>query len=239
VRSIKQGGVVSFLITVVIGCSAHNVKPAAKPSSREAESPTVDSIREFFNAVHLDETISELLDLERPAIDAKLQGMRPKGHLSPAQEQAIDELTEKVRVVLDDELSVDRVRQILTAVLQNSFSQQDIDALTAFYRSKSGKIVVAEFPSAIRAYVKQKNATGSDPMLRGPLPSAFGILFKPWENRDFAGVFSSDIELDIRDRLPAATRKFDEETEQLLEEIQTRLRQLALEYRAKIKAAGT
>jgi hypothetical protein len=237
-RSILQGGVVSFLVTMVIGCSAHNVKPAV-PSSREPESPTVGSIREFFNAVHLDETISELLDLERPAIDAKLQGMRPKGHFSPLQEQAIDELTEKVHLVLDDELSVDRVTQILMAVLQDSFSQEDIDALTAFYRSKAGKTIVAEFPSAIRTHVKQKNTTGNDPMLRGPLPSAFGILFKPWENRDFAGVFSSAIGDDIRARLPAATRKFDEEAEQLIEEIQTRLRQLAVEYRTKIEAAGT
>jgi hypothetical protein len=238
VRSITQGGFVCFLASAVIGCSTPTLR-SAESSTRTPMAPSADAIREFFTVIKLDDLLNEYLDLKLSSFDAKVQGMRPKGRVTPIQERVVSEFAEQARSVLSEELGVDHIQSILVDVFQQSFSEQDVDALTAFYRTKSGKAVIAELPSAIRLYANQNQAAADDPLLKSSLPSTFGLLFKPWENRDFAGVFSSDIGEDIRARLPAATKIFDEETEKLIDEIQTRLRQLVVEYQAKIKTAGT
>jgi len=66
-----------------------------------------------------------------------------------------------------------------------------------------------------------------------------GAFFKPWENREFADFFGSDIGQDIIARLPAARRKYDEETENIEQELAIRERQLVNDFQAKMKAART
>jgi hypothetical protein len=135
---------------------------------------------------------------------------------------------------------------MLIRVVRDSFSQQDIDAMTVFYGTKAGKSVLAELPHAVRAYAKQKQAakdavgrTGGDQTPQEALPPFRNAFFKPWENPAYAQFFESDIGQDIESRWPAASRRYDEEFEKWIKEGQARLRQLAVEYQTKLKAAGT
>jgi hypothetical protein len=245
VRSIKHGGIVCFLVTALIGCSSHAIKPG-EASIRKPVAPTDDSVRELFDVLRVDDLVSEVVELERPSLMAKLQASRHKGHPTPAQEQVGDEFFGRVLSVVEEELSVDRVEQILLAVVRDSFSQQDVDAMTSFYGTKAGKSVLADLPQAVRAYAKQKRAiedtaegAGSDQAPHEALPPSLHAFFKPWENPGYAQFFESDIGQDIESRWPAASLRYDEATEKRVEQMQTRLRQLSMEYQKKINAAGT
>jgi hypothetical protein len=244
VSSLRQGMLLCLICIAICGCTG-NTKPSA-PALQRPVRPTVDSIHELFDVLHLDDIVSEIIDVERTLLDAKLQGTRAKSRLTPLQQQIRDEYIAKSLSVVDEEISIERVRQLLLVTFQQSFSQQDIDAVTVFYRTQSGQSVLAKYPQALRAYARQmlaasdasRKSVGEAP-LQDPLPPAIGAFFKPWENREFAEFFDSDIGKDIIARWPAATQKYYEETETVEEEVQTRLRQLAVECQAKIKAAGT
>ena len=244
-RSVKQGGVVCFVVTAVIGCSSLAIKPG-EPSIRRPGAPTVESIRELFDVLHVDDLVGEVIELERPSMMTKLQVSRHKGHPTPAQVQVIDEFFGKVLSVVDEEFNVDRFEQILIVVVRDSFSQQDIDAMTAFYGTKAGKSVLAELPPAVRAYAKQKQAAkdaaggaGGDQTPQDALPPSPHAFFKPWDNPGYVQFFESPIGQDIESRWPAASQRYDDAVEKSVEEMQARLRQLSVEYQAKLKATGT
>jgi len=50
--------------------------------------PSADAIREFFTVIKLDDLLNEYLDLKLSSFDAKVQGMRPKGRVTPIQERS-------------------------------------------------------------------------------------------------------------------------------------------------------
>jgi hypothetical protein len=243
VRWLRQAVLVCFSVIAAVACSG--IKPDSSSIQRPV-APTLESIRDLFDVLQIDAVVGDLIELEEASLNDKLQGMRTKANLTSAQDNILDECIAKAASVVEEEVSVDHVRRALSVTIQQSFSQQDIDAITAYYRTKSGQAVLAQSPHAIRAYFKQKQAARNvsrssegDQVLQDPLPQGFGAFLKAWENQGFADFFNSDIGRDIRARLPAATHKFEEEGETLEEKMQTRLWQVKLECQAKMKAAGT
>jgi hypothetical protein len=73
----KQGGFVCLLIVVIVGCSTLPNKPLNPPIQRPL-TPTMDSIHELFDVLHVDDIIGEALVIERSAIETNLQAMRSK-----------------------------------------------------------------------------------------------------------------------------------------------------------------
>ena len=118
--------------------------------------------------------------------------------------------------------------------------------MAAFYRTKSGHALVAKAPAAMRAFAKQRvaereaarNAKGN-PGAQDSLPLSPGAFFKPWESPEYSQFFATDIGRDIKARWSAAGARFAEEAEKLKEPMQTRMRQISVEYQAKMNAAGT
>jgi hypothetical protein len=154
---LKQGGFVCLLIVVIVGCSTQPNKPLNPPIQRPL-TPTMDSIHELFDVLHVDDIIGEAVVIERSAIDTNLQTMRSKRSYSPAQEQVLDEFSRKALSLVDEYMSIDQVEGILAIAIHGSFSQQDVDAMASFYRSKFGRVVVAKAPAAMRAFAKQRVA---------------------------------------------------------------------------------
>lgn len=126
---------VCFAATATIGCSS-NVKPV-EHAVQSPSVPTMDSILQLLDVLQFDDIAIEVIDLERENLNKKLQGIGAKRHLTPTQRQILDEFIGNALAVVDEEMSVDRVRNILTTTIQQSLSRQDIDAVTIFYRTRA------------------------------------------------------------------------------------------------------
>jgi hypothetical protein len=231
-----------FVAAAAIGCSS-NIKPT-ELSVQSPSVPTMESILQLLGVLQFDGIAIEVIDLERENLTKKLQGIGANRHFTPAQKHILDEFIGNALAVIDEEMSVDRVREIIAIMIQQSFSQQDIDAVTVFYRTRAGRSIVAQYPQAFRAYFKAKQAAReadrapNDGGSRdAPLPPVIGAFFRPWENRDYANFFSSDVGQDIIARLPTANRKYDEATENIEQEVAIRERRLVSDFQAKMKAA--
>jgi hypothetical protein len=245
VRSIRQGGFVCLLTIAIVGCSTEPTAPLNPPIQRPL-TPTMDSIEDLFGVLHVDDIIGEAIVIERAGIESKLQAMRSKGSRSPAQEQVLNEFLRKALSLADEYMSIDQAESILAVVIRDSFSQQDVDAMAAFYRTKSGQALVAKVPAAMRAFAKQqiseREAARSSIGNSGEpasLPLSPHAFFKPWEDPGYSQFFATDIGRDIEARWPAAGERLAEESEKLKEPMRTRMLQLSVEYQAKYNAAGT
>jgi hypothetical protein len=245
VRSIKHGGLVGILITAIVGCSTQPTEPLNPPIQRPL-TPTMDSIRELFAVLHVDDILGELIAVERSAIDTKFHTVQSKSPCSPTQAQVLDDFIRDSLSLFDEYMSVDQLEHILGIAIHDSFSQQDVDAMVSFYRTKSGQAVVAKAPAAMRAYAKQRlaereaarNAKGN-PGVQDSLPVSSSTFFKPWENPEYSQFYASDIGQYIKARWPAAALRYEKEAEKLIEPMQARARQMSVEYQVKMKAAGS
>jgi hypothetical protein len=75
-------------------------------------------------------------------------------HLTPAQQQICDAKMAKYAQVIKEELSWSKMRSLYVQVYQESFTQEEIDGLIAFYRSPAGAAFVEKMP-----VVMQKSMT--------------------------------------------------------------------------------
>ena len=119
-----------------------------------------------------DESIDRLLEVtqSRRTIDAMLQQM--ESMLKPMFEQAADtkslsaekraeaeqsmaSFAEKMKPILAEALAWDKLKAQSAKVYKETFSQEDIDGLIAFYESPTGKVFIEKMP-----LVMQKSMAG-------------------------------------------------------------------------------
>jgi len=195
--------------------------------------------------IRIDDLVYHFVEEEKAVLEAKMSEARAKSHLTTGQAQICDEYFGKVVGVLDDELTAERIRRVLTVTIQGSFSQRDIDALIVFYRTQSGKTIVSELEKTIRPYVQQRQArkdvigADSNHDVQNRLTPITRVFSRAAESHELSQFYGSDIDEDITSRLPAARILYDAEVEPLEAEAQTRLQALSVEYQAKMKAAST
>jgi hypothetical protein len=243
VYSIKRVALLCLAMEAVVGCTA-NLKPPARSIQRDT-APLGASISEFLDLIRVDDLVYLFVDEEKGVLEAKFSQARAKSHLTVCQAQIRDEYFEKTVGVLDEALTAERIRRILTVTIQGSFTQRDIDALIVFYRTQSGKTIVAELEKTIRPYIQQRQArkdvigADSDHDVQDRLTPIMHVFNRAAESHELSQFYGSDIDEDITSRLPSARTLYEAEAETLQAEGQKRLQALSVEYQAKMKAAST
>ena len=77
------------------------------------------------------------------------QGMKtagPGGKLNDAQQRIVDELPGRFAALMREEMSWTRFKPMMMTVYRESFSQEEIDGLIAFYESPLGKLMIERMP---------------------------------------------------------------------------------------------
>jgi hypothetical protein len=82
----------------------------------------------------------------RRSMDSAMQGQQ----LSPEQRQVADAAAVRFMQVMREELTWDKLRPLYVRIYQESFSQQEIDGLIAFYESPAGIAYVEKMPAVMQ-----------------------------------------------------------------------------------------
>ena len=122
--------------SIVLSATAH-----AAPPSRES----VDALLAAMQADRLIEsTLANVEQVMRQSMAGALRGQP----MSAEQQRVLDAAPAKFTRVLKDELSWERMHPFYVQIYEESFTQEDIDGLLAFYRSPTGEAFVKKMPLA-------------------------------------------------------------------------------------------
>ena len=110
----------------------------APPSQESIDRLLVDAKVEQL----LDTMLANVDQVMRRSMETSTQGQQ----LSPEQRQAVDGAAAKFVQVMREEMTWDKLRPLYVQIYQESFTQEEIDGLIAFYESPAGVAFVEKMP---------------------------------------------------------------------------------------------
>jgi hypothetical protein len=131
---------ITLLASLIFASLAHGA-----PASLES----IDRLLADTKVEKLLDTMSTNVDqVMRRSMEASTQGQQ----LSPEQRRVIDATAAKFVQVMREEMTWDKMRPLYVQIYQESFTQEEIDGLIAFYESPAGVAFVEKMP-----FVMQKS----------------------------------------------------------------------------------
>ena len=114
--------------------------------SAHAAPPSTESIETLLAATKVESLLGAVYSNMEKAMRAAMgQQLAGKG-LTSEQQRFLDTVPGRFTNILKDELSWSRIKPIYVQIYQESFTQEEIDGLVAFYQSPAGKAFVDKMP---------------------------------------------------------------------------------------------
>lgn len=130
-----------------------------------AAAPTDESILELLRLTRaesmMDSVNASMEQMMRSAMGNAVKGEK----LSPSQQKVLDQLPARFAALLREESNWATMQPDMVAIYRDSFSQDEIDAQVAFYRSPGGQAVIAKMP-----VVMQKSMEMSERQMQRLMP---------------------------------------------------------------------
>ena len=134
--------VISFLLIVACTLTA------------QAAPPSDTSINELMKAMQLETLLNQALkQMDEGMSKGMEQGLEKalKGkELTPAQKAAVTKFRDKFDATIKEELAFTKVKDIYQQSYRETFTQDEVDAITAFYKSPAGKALTEKYPTAMQ-----------------------------------------------------------------------------------------
>lgn len=114
--------------------------------SAHAEKPTVASVKELLVLTNSQQMLkSTEVQMERVMKDMMKAAMKDQP-VNAEQQKIMDKFRDKVMDIHRSEVTWEKLEPILVEVYSNALSQEDIDGISAFYRSPAGRSYVSKMP---------------------------------------------------------------------------------------------
>ncbi len=134
---------------------------AAAPSF--AATPTVESVDALLQVTHTQNLLESLYGNMEQTMRQTMQHMSAGQNLNDEQKRVLESTPKKFAEVVRQEFTWDKLRPVYINIYQESFTQEEIDGLIAFYRTPAGDALVKKMP-----LVMQKSMAAMQGML-GPM----------------------------------------------------------------------
>jgi hypothetical protein len=116
--------------------------------------PTDSSVDELLKCLQVDKLLTQALgqmtDGMSKAMDSRLQQSVGGRELTPPQKAAIERFRATFAKTIQDDLSVPKVRAIYLQCYKETFSQDDVDGIIAFYKSPPGQAMSEKYPQVMQ-----------------------------------------------------------------------------------------
>jgi len=131
---------ITFLASLVFASLAYCAPASEESIDRLLAGAKVEKL--------LDTMLVNVDQVMRRSMEASTQGQQ----LSPEQRRVVDAKGAKFVQVMREEMTWDKLRPLYVQIYQESFTQEEIDGLIAFYESPAGVAFVEKMP-----FVMQKS----------------------------------------------------------------------------------
>jgi hypothetical protein len=121
---------------------------AATPTPTVA-GPTKESIDKLLMAMDVQSLISNMQARVNLAVKTGMQASLRGQVATPEQQKIVDNLAAKVSAAVTSQLSWENMKPLYTQVYSETFTQEEIDGLTAFYQTPTGKVFISKVPQVM------------------------------------------------------------------------------------------
>ncbi len=115
-----------------------------------SEPPSDASIREMLELAQsrqlVDGMKTQLDGMVRASMQEAMQKALHGNTMTPEQEAVLEEMRSKMMAVVDDTLSWDALLPIYMRTYRASFTQDELDGMTAFYKTPAGQALIRKMP---------------------------------------------------------------------------------------------
>ena len=126
--------VITLLASLIFASLAHCAPASQESIDRLLRDARVEKL--------LDTMLVNVDQVMRHSMEASTQGQP----LSPEQRRVVDATAAKFVQVMREEMTWDKLRPLYVQIYQESFTQEEIDGLIAFYESSAGVAFVEKMP---------------------------------------------------------------------------------------------
>jgi len=123
---------------------------AAAAMAAQSGPPSDESIRKIFAVTHLSSILDTYMAQMKTSMRAGMQQATASKPLNDRQRQIMDDMGDKMVALVQEQLDWPDLEAQITQVYRESYTQKDVDAMLAFYRSPTGQKVIAKQPQVMQ-----------------------------------------------------------------------------------------
>jgi uncharacterized protein len=132
-------------VWVIAACLAFG--GAASANDAPASDESIRQLLEITDARHLIDTVrSQVNDM----VSASLQQAQQDAPLNPQKQAILNDMRKKMLGAMDEMLNWDTLLPMYMRTYRESFTQDELDGITAFYKSTAGQAFVKKMPLVMR-----------------------------------------------------------------------------------------
>jgi uncharacterized protein len=137
------------LLTLLFACFV-----VLAPAAHADQASKLAKAREYFALTHADELSRQVVDQVLSRADQSLIEELAGQTLTPKQQEIKDSLLKRLRTVLEGSVGFAALEPEYAKLIADTYSEEELDQLVAFYGSPAGRALVAKTPELL----KQTNA---------------------------------------------------------------------------------
>ena len=118
----------------------------ALPLARADDAGKRAKIQEMLTLTNSEQMMNQMLDQMSAMMKNAAAQQAAKQNLTPEQQQIRDNFNAKIARIIQQSLSMDSIRPIIIQVYDETYTEDEIDGILAFYRSPAGKAFLAKTP---------------------------------------------------------------------------------------------
>lgn len=142
-----------FLIALIVACLGVTAPAFAQSPNTTAQAqskPSEASVRHLLDVMQVRQIVQTMSTQMDAMFDNMVNRQLEGQNITPEQHKQIDARRDAMRDAMKGLLSWESMESLYLKVYGDTFSQQEIDGMTAFYTSPAGQAVIAKMPLAMK-----------------------------------------------------------------------------------------
>jgi uncharacterized protein len=137
--------------------------PPTAPAAGEAQTPPSEvSVRQLLEVMQARKMVERMNEKVDAMFTSTMKNMLQGKTLTPEQQQRVDDARARMGEMMKEAFNWEALEPMYLEVYSKTFSQSEVDSMTAFYSSPAGQAVVAKLPLAMEnsmAFIQQRMLT--------------------------------------------------------------------------------
>jgi len=124
--------------------------------------PTKASVEELMKVMHAHDMVNAFIPQTQMMLEASAHRVLQEKEFSPQQKKIFDDMSGKIAKLLKTKISWQLLKPEYIAIYRKTFTQKEIDGMTAFYKTPAGQAELTKMPVTQRKMMQAVQAQLAD-----------------------------------------------------------------------------